>query len=142
MEYIQKILPFLFILVVIISRSRNRIPQNTRTHRTPPIYPSNEKQITENETNNTLNDHSNMEYLDIESIPYTDNEDILEGYIRQQRETFDTIINTPGIIVNESSEDFIGRSEIGKTNKFLSRDTILNGIIMSEVLGKPKFLKK
>jgi|GEM_PF-6817173 len=109
--------------------------------RVPDTDISNNKPITGYDADNVLNDNSDIENLDIVSISHRENKDMLEGYNKSQRKTFERTVNISGVIAHDSSGDFIRRKEIGKTNQFLNNHNVLNGIIMAEILGKPKSFK-
>lgn len=138
----ENILPFIFILTAIISKFRKKTPRDIKIERVRDTDISNNKQITGYDADNVLNDNSDIVNLDIVTMSHRDNKDMLEGYNKSQMKTFEKTVNTSGVTAHKSSGDFIRRKEIGKTNEFLNEHNVLNGIIMAEILGKPKSFKK
>ena len=150
MEGIFKdILPFLIFIIIIFSRVRKKIiPQNGKRNTSYPTfhipiiehYTKEEAVVSERSTEKEA---SNKGYLTTyEDAKQHDNEYLIEEYINQERETFEQITNTQGIAIREHSNEPISKNEIGKQRVEFNKTYIINGIIMSEVLGKPKALKK
>ncbi len=71
-----------------------------------------------------------------------EDEDIIEQYIESEKERFQKKIETRGIQVDGGISDTIREKEIGRRIKPIRNDEMVRGIILSEVLGKPKSLKK
>jgi len=111
----------------------------------PRLNPLREKSITQDTRyNREAIKKSTMEEATVPSIDTTDikvsNEDDLEECIFKQRDDFECAINTPGIGMKEI--DVISKNEIGKPKIKLDKPNLVNSLIMLEVLGKPKALKK
>lgn len=65
-----------------------------------------------------------------------------EDYIEKDREISAKSVEAPHVEAHHEIKDMISKSEIGKKSNILDEKNIRNGIIMSEILNKPKSLRR
>lgn len=65
-----------------------------------------------------------------------------EDYIEKDREISAKNVKAPHVEVHHEIKDMISKSEIGKKSNILDEKNIRNGIIMSEILNKPRSLRR
>ncbi|SHJ46561.1 hypothetical protein SAMN02745975_02151 [Geosporobacter subterraneus DSM 17957] len=71
-----------------------------------------------------------------------ENETAAEQYIGAEKEKFRKVIETPGAQIKGEIGDHIYKDEIGSKHTPIRKQELVRGIILSEVLGKPKVLKR
>ena len=145
MESLRDLLPFIFILAILSSRFRKNVQSKSKRNSVPRLNPLREKTITKDpryhkeEAQKFPMAEDVLPSVDIVDV-HVRNEVELEEYILKERDDFERTINTPGIQIME--RDVISKGEIGKLKIQLDKVSLVNSIIMLEVLGKPKALRK
>jgi len=144
MESLRDLLPFIFILAILSSRFRKNVQSKSKRNSIPRLNPLREKITKDPRYHKEEALKAPMAEDVLPSVDTVDvhvrNEVELEEYILQERDNFERTINTPGIEIME--KNVITKNEIGKLKIQLDKVSLVNSIIMLEVLGKPKALRK
>lgn len=163
MEFLGNILPILIFALIAISKGKKSKPA-ARKNRSQEIRPN----VNEQPTRKTVNgkNFKNIgeilrkeintaieEMMDGKKVSPHHKRDfhketkelakkeIVDQYIEDEKEKSQKTSETPEIRGKEIG-DIISRSEIGGTNVLIQRDELVRGIILSEILGKPKAIKR
>ncbi|AOT68523.1 hypothetical protein [Geosporobacter ferrireducens] len=168
MEFLGNILPFLIFILVVISKTK-KTAQKTKPAARKNVSQEIRPNVNEQRTKKTVisKDFKNIgemlrkeintaieEMMDGKKVSPHHKRDlhkatsgladerIVEQYIDDEREKFEKTIETPGIQVKGEIGDIISGNEIGGKDMPIQRDELVRGIILSEILGKPKSIKR
>ena len=168
MEFFGNILPFLIFILIVISKTKKNTQRtkpaekrNLSQEVNPRPLEQRMKKAVGNRDYRNIGDMLRQEIntaigelmegkkgspqhkIDpLEDPKELEDEDIIEQYIEAEKERFQKKIETRGIQVDGGISDTIGEKEIGRRIKPIRNDEMVRGIILSEVLGKPKSLKR
>ncbi|MFZ5965918.1 MAG: hypothetical protein ACOYVK_01895 [Bacillota bacterium] len=159
MDILEDLLPIIFFGIALLTKIKKGTNQNTEKHSRDKtikrdaleqarkrvgrhtITKAVKKQPAEEDNKlkqTPIHKESNGAAMDYE----IEDEIILERYINNEREKFVKQISTPGIEINNEIKDAIKEKEIGSSKLHFSRKRLVESIIMSEILEKPKALRR
>ncbi len=156
MDFFGNILPFLIFIIFAISKSKKREAQSGRKTEAPvgnspekktvsPLSRMDEIRKMGEQFGNTLRkefQHSVEDQNNEKTMFIEDEEEAIVQYNEESTKEFTERLNTPGIQSKNEIGDVIKGSEIGGRRVSLDKQSILNGVVMAEVLGKPKALRR
>ncbi|MBB6217926.1 hypothetical protein HNQ80_004062 [Anaerosolibacter carboniphilus] len=155
MDFFGNILPFIIFVIFAISKSKKREAQGGRKREIP---------IGRNPEKKTVSPLSRMDELrkigeqfgstlrkEFQQLSEVDNremtlledeEEAIDRYNENSTKEFVKKLDTPGIEMKNEIDDVIKASEIGGRRISFHKQSVRDGVIMAEVLGKPKSLRR
>jgi hypothetical protein len=160
MEFFGNLLPFIIFIIVAISKAKGKEAQRDRKKEMPVGHTPAQKTVTPRsrmdeirkmgeQFGNTLRKEFQNSLDDMmttsknkEPIPVLDEEKAIDQHNEKTRMEFTEKLETPGVETKNEIKDIIKKQEIGGRSITFHRQSIRDGVIMAEVLGKPKALKR
>lgn len=160
MEFLGNLLPFIVFVIIAVSKAKGREAQRDRKRDTPVGHSPAKKTVSPRsrmdelrkmgeQFGNTLRKELQDSFDDIlttpknkETIPVLDEEKAIDQYNEKTQKEFKERLDAPGVQPNNEIRDIIKNNEIGGRSITFHRQSIREGVIMAEVLGKPKALKR
>ncbi|KXG75872.1 hypothetical protein [Thermotalea metallivorans] len=162
MDVIFDLLPFLIFILAVISKTkkktesshgRSRDPGHRPQGRKVPVYPAMKiddfKRIggrigetLKREIYTTLEEVLGDDWQNRGEELKEDKGKIIEQYNEKPEKSVIENISTTETKEENKGKDVIKETEIGKNQLSINKESVLHGIIMAEVLGKPKAVKR
>ncbi|WP_053957567.1 hypothetical protein [Inediibacterium massiliense] len=99
-----------------------------------------EKKEKKKKRNLSVNKSQPIKAMKEEKKDINEKKEIIKEQIQEQLEV--PTVYEEEVILKEEKKDEIQRSEIGRENFILNQNDLIKGVILSEILDKPKALRK